>query len=136
MTPSLLQARDLLNQFACNERPAISEEDCTAVKSALRELVSASDFLTLGVCADSCTQGYKALTAYVEALGVGAEALTWKSTIEGPTYIKYNTQTGKHYTSDYPGNARGVLVCCHTYDPELTSDMYGHFPLNLFGEPN
>ena len=132
MTSSPIPAQDLLKQFDCTGTPTIPTEERAAVKTALCEVVTGSDFLTLGVCAERDTAGFEALSAYLDAFGLTAEALPEESAIAGPIYIKYNTQSGKHYTSDYPGNARGVLVCCHQYEPDLTSDMYGHLPLDLF----
>ncbi len=136
MASSLLQSQTLLNRFACNDRPEISPEDSAAIRDALRDVVAAADFLTLGVCADSGTEGYAALANYLAALEIDTAATdtaAQESAISGPIYIKYNTQTAKHYDSDYPGNARGVLVCCHMSEPQLSSDMYGHLPLELFG---
>lgn len=135
MASSLLQSQTLLNRFTCNERPEISPEDCAAIRDALQDVVAAADFLTLGVCADSSAEGYAALANYLSGLKTGAisDSAARESAISGPIYIKYNTQTAKHYGSDYPGNARGVLVCCHMSEPEVMLDMYGHLPLDLFG---
>ena len=130
-TESTSQARVLLEGFASNDRPEIPANDIPAVKAALTEVVVSSDFQTLGICADSSSEGFSALSHYLLAFGLEVPN-TPESEIEGPIYIKYNTQTGKHYTSDYPGNARGVLVCCHRESPELSLDMYGHLPLDLF----
>ncbi|MGK7911201.1 MAG: DUF1824 family protein [Synechococcus sp.] len=137
MAPSLLQSQTLLNRFACNHRPEISPDYYADIKDALREVVAASDFLTCGVCADSSAEGYAALSRYLAALHTSETGILssagQQSEINGPIYIKYNTQTSKYYESNYPGTARGVLVCCHVSEPEMMSDMYGHLPLDLFG---
>ena len=135
MDSSLLKAQELLNQFACNGRPNIPLKDFPSLKAALKDVVVAASFLTLGVCADSASEGHRALNAYLEALGSSPERTqpaNGSPEISGSIYIKYNTQTGKYYSSDYPGNSRGVLVCCHYEDPDLPIDMFGHLPLDLF----
>ena len=118
--------------FACTDRPDIPDGDRPTVKTALANVVAASDFQTLGVCADSAAEGYAALATYLAAFDLEAADLPKTSAIAGPIYIKFNSKTGQHYASDYPGDARGVLVCCHCEYPELNSDMYGHLPLDLF----
>ena len=131
MTASTTCARQLLEQYACNDRPYIPERETPEVIAALTQVVAAADFQTLGVCADNAAEGFSALSCYLLAFGLGVLSLP-ESEVRGPIYIKYNTQTGKYYTSHYPGTSRGVLVCCHCESPELISDVFGHFPLDLF----
>ncbi|MEM9567980.1 MAG: DUF1824 family protein [Cyanobacteria bacterium P01_E01_bin.34] len=134
MTSPIMQARTLLKRFDCTDKPAIPDAEQSAVQAALRTIVAEADFLTLGVCADTYTAGFSALKTYLQALGlVETEASPEDSAIAGPAYIKCNTESGKHYASDYPGPARGVLICCHVYEPAFSSEMYGHLPLDLFG---
>ncbi|MEL7474622.1 MAG: DUF1824 family protein [Cyanobacteria bacterium P01_A01_bin.3] len=132
MTTQIMQDRALLKRFDCSEIPTIPDAERAAVKAALCNVVADADFLTIGICADSYVAGFAALGTYLAAFGLEAATSSEDLEIAGPTYIKYNTESGKYYTSDYPGNARGVLVCCHVYEPEFSSDMYGHLPLELF----
>lgn len=96
-------------------------------------VVAHSDYQILGICADSLSQGHRALMAYAQALAytVDDSALSL-NTPPRSTYIKYNPTSGLLYASDYDGTHRGVLVACQSETTEGINEMYGHLPLDLF----
>lgn len=100
-------------------------------------VVAHSDYQILGICADSLSQGHRALMTYAQALGYTVDDSALPLDQEGAialrsTYIKYNPTSGLLYASDYEGIHRGVLVACQSETTEGINEMYGHLPLNLF----
>ncbi|MDB9313430.1 DUF1824 family protein [Spirulina sp. CS-785/01] len=133
-TPTLTQARQLLDTFSCAEVKTVqSSQEKEQLQNALLLMVKESEAENLGICADNAYQGYTALSHYLTAFGYTIPfKLEEISPVETPVYIKFNTATLSHYLTDYEeGNYRGVLVACQAED-DLVNGVYGHLPLDLF----
>lgn len=129
----ILAIRKRLNRLSClNTAPALSQAEASSIREDLAVFNQLSEYQTLGVCADSLTQGQTAMSAFLQALGVTVNLELPER--EGPVYIKFNTLKNAWYLDDYSGPSRGVLVTFHT-DEEAVADLigtYGPFPLNLY----
>ncbi|MEP0870566.1 DUF1824 family protein [Trichocoleus desertorum AS-A10] len=127
-------AHKILQAFTCIEQGATESLPSNAlVRQALLFVTNLCDYQMVGICADNLTQGLAALKSYLPALGYNADEVTVDS-IEGPTYIKFNSKTGLCYASPYPGSHRGVLVSCQSALSNGINETYGHLPLDLFLE--
>ncbi|MFM7423813.1 MAG: DUF1824 family protein [Elainella sp.] len=127
----IAQACALLRQVNCLSSASPQPETYPALRHALQLVIQASDQQLLGICADSLSQGQRALAAYAAIL---SHAPSLESDLEGPVYIKFNPMTGLCYANPYSGDHRGVLVSCQSADPEDVNEMFGHLPLDLLDE--
>jgi len=127
-------AHKILQAFTCIEQGSPESPPSSAlVRQALLLVTRLSDYQMFGICADTVAQGLAALKSYLPALGYNIDEVTVDS-IEGPTYIKFNSKTGLCYASPYPGSHRGVLVSCQSALSNGINETYGHLPLDLFLE--
>jgi len=128
---TLAEAQELLREFNCLEGKTVkSDSEQALVREALLLVSEHTDYIILGICAETANQGLSALKTYTEALGY--EASLDLTPINDPVYIKFNANTGLCYIDSYTGNHRGVLVSCQSSDEELINEMYGHLPIDLF----
>ncbi|MDB9494801.1 DUF1824 family protein [Spirulina major CS-329] len=134
MSPSLTAARQLLESYSCIEpKLPSSEADRQALQTALRQIVAEAESENFGICADNQKQGYQVLASYLTACGytVPFDVDAIADPAPDPAYIKFSTATLKHYTDQYTGSYRGVLVSCQAEDDQING-TYGHLPLDLF----
>lgn len=127
---TLLEARELLKRFDCNQRDRPAPPDYSLLRQALLLAADHSDYQLLGICADTLTAGIEALHAFTQALGYTVVVPQHKQ--EGAVYLKFNPRNGTCYVDAYTGSHRGVLVSCQSADDAGINEMYGHLPLNLF----
>lgn len=111
----------------------LSEEQRQSVRDALLWLNDMSEYQTLGICANTCTDAETALKGYVAALSQPIQ-VDLPSDQEGAVFLKFNTLKNAWYLDGYSGDSRGVLVTYHTSEPDLedVNGTYGPFPLDLF----
>lgn len=88
----------------------------------------------IGLMAGDVRIGARAMRDYCQALGLPyskpesrVPGVASVASIAGSVYMKYNSQNGICYVSQYYGKDRGVLV-------QLGTEQLGHFPLGLFDE--
>lgn len=127
--------RQQLARFSClQEAPLLTETDASKVRETLLAFNDASDYQTLGVCADDVVTARLAVETYVAALNRSIQLDLEPR--PGPVYLKFNTLNGAWYLDDYPGSSRGVLVSFHASEPAATmiNGTYGPLPLTLFVE--
>ncbi|HEY9848324.1 MAG TPA: DUF1824 family protein [Leptolyngbyaceae cyanobacterium] len=128
------QALKLLQKFSCIEVETIaSASEKSLLQEALQLITSLCDYQNLGICAETVTQGFTILESYLKGLDYQIPFDTSNiPAIEGPVYIKFNTNKQSYYLDSYTGKYRGVLVSCQSSVNESISGTYGHFPLDLF----
>ncbi|NMF83617.1 DUF1824 family protein [Nodosilinea sp. P-1105] len=125
--------RQRLNRFSCLKTPAqLTPAEIDQVKADLQCFNEWSEYQTLGICADSLTEGKTAMESFLAALGVTVNLDLPER--QGPIYLKFNTLKGAWYLDDYSGNSRGVLITFHTTEPDMAElvGTYGPLPLGLF----
>jgi len=125
--------RKQLARFSCLEAPpSLSAAEKADIRAALQSFNEASDYQTLGICADTLATGQAALESYVAALSRPIQLQLDDRT--GPVYLKFNTLKGAWYLDDYTGTSRGVLVSFHASEPavDIVNGTYGPFPFDLF----
>ena len=125
--------RKQLARFSCLETPpSLSATEKADIRAALQSFNEASDYQTLGICADTLATGQAALESYVAALSRPIQLQLDDRT--GPVYLKFNTLKGAWYLDDYTGTSRGVLVSFHASEPavDIVNGTYGPFPFDLF----
>lgn len=133
----LKTAKEILNEYSCLQ-PKTPEtlEEKTRLQQALLLIARDCESENLGICADNASQGFSALSSYLQALGYkiafGPESIP---KLETPVYIKFNTQRMAHWVDTYSGEYRGVLVSCQSEDDAIAG-TYGHLPLDLFARVN
>ncbi len=127
---TLEEAQKILGQFNCTNPNPEWLAGKVVIQAAVLLVARCSDYLILGICADTVAQGSMALKTYAAALGY--EATVDTVSIEGPVYIKFNPQTGLCYVDSRFSKYRGVLVSYQSSDPGGINQMYGHLPLDLF----
>ena len=103
------------------------------LRQAIAWICDQSEAENLGICADDQALAILTLSQYLNALGYGDAIATQEAAVEGPVYLKCNTQSLRFYVDSYEGDYRGVLMACQTED-EALSGTYGYFPLDLFQE--
>ena len=137
-TPSLnnltvASARELLGSFSCEEGTVESASEKALIRQALLLLADYSDYINLGICADTPTDGLSALASYLKALGneITIDSAL-RASVFGSVYIKFNGQNQKYYLDSYTGKYRGVLVSCQSSRDESINGTYGYLPLDLF----
>lgn len=126
-------ALTLLKCYSCLEpRIPADETERDSIRRAIAWICEQSERENLGICADDQAAAETALTQYLQALGYGAAMASPAGTIEGPVYLKCNTQSLRFYVDSYEGTYRGVLIACQIEENEELSGTYGYFPLDLF----
>ncbi|MEG3439414.1 DUF1824 family protein [Pannus brasiliensis CCIBt3594] len=130
---SIEEALKLLKEYGCiTPSIAPSPEQKETLRNAILLVNQGSEYINLGICADSVEEGLKALQQYLLALGYTAKIEPVESpAIEGAIYLKYSTKKQSYYVDSYTGTYRGVLISCQSEDDRLVG-TYGHFPLDLF----
>lgn len=108
-----------------------NEGERIELRQAIAWICDQSEAENLGICADNQDLAILALSRYLNALGYGDATATQEMVVEGPVYLKCNTQSLRFYVDSYDGDYRGVLIACQTED-EILSGTYGYFPLDLF----
>ncbi|MBW4563212.1 MAG: DUF1824 family protein [Mojavia pulchra JT2-VF2] len=125
------EAKKILNKFNCLDiAPILKPSEKVSIRRALILVARMSDYLILGICADTAEEGILAMKTYSQAFGY--EAPNNLPQTEGPVYIKLNGKNGLCYIDSYSGHHRGVLVSCQSYDAGGINEMYGHLPIDLF----
>ncbi|MEM6837425.1 MAG: DUF1824 family protein [Cyanobacteria bacterium P01_C01_bin.120] len=125
--------RKRLGRFSLLEiPPVLTEPEQAEIRAALQAFNEASDYQTLGICAETRAIAQAAMESYVAALSQPIQ-LTLND-LSGPVFLKFNTLEGAWYLDCYSGNSRGVLVSFHASEPEfdLLNGTYGPFPFDLF----
>ncbi|MEM9215500.1 MAG: DUF1824 family protein [Cyanobacteria bacterium P01_F01_bin.150] len=133
-TPSVDAAHKLLISFDCANPRDEDQISTSSLREALLILNRHSDYHILGICAENIAQGFNTFLQYGQALGDGLEEMACPEH-DGPVYIKYNTKTGLFHVDAYIGSHRGVLVSFQSAYEHGVNDLYGHFPLDLFKQP-
>ncbi|NJL88312.1 MAG: DUF1824 family protein [Leptolyngbyaceae cyanobacterium SM1_1_3] len=124
--------KDLARFSRLQVPPVLSEAESAKVRQALDQLNQASDYQTLGICADTLAAAKAAMESYLRALGVEVTlSLPEKSEA---VYLKFNTLKGLWYLDDYGGSSRGVLITYHASELDEVNGTYGPLPLTLFTE--
>lgn len=128
---SYQDAKKILNKFNCVDiAPAIKNSDKPLIRQSLILMTRLSDYLILGICADTAEEGLLAMKTY--SLALGYEPPSNLPMMEGPVYIKLNGKNGLCYIDSYSGHHRGVLISCQSNSQNGINEMYGHLPLDLF----
>ncbi|BAD80418.1 hypothetical protein syc2228_d [Synechococcus elongatus PCC 6301] len=126
-------AEQRLQQYRCQtEDLQLSPEAVQQLRSDLHTLVTAADFLTLGICAETSAIAQAALAEYWAALQQPALEPTDLPAIAEPCFLKANGRSGRLLLDTYEGAYRGVLITVHSDLAAGPSGTYGHFPLDLF----
>ncbi|MBD2091877.1 DUF1824 family protein [Microcoleus sp. FACHB-1515] len=120
-------AQTLLASFDCQNPPDL---DYPTLRDALMQVVNASDYQFLGICADSIDSAKSALATYAKALGYTPTADL--PNLPGAVYVKFNGRSNTCYAEPYSGSSRGVLVSCQSADPTSVNATYGTLPIDLF----
>jgi hypothetical protein len=107
------------------------KKERTELRQAIAWICDQSETENLGICADNQASAELALAQYLQGLGYGDAIATQATAVEGPIYLKCNTQSLRFYVDSYDGHYRGVLIACQTEDDTLAG-TYGYFPLDLF----
>jgi len=93
-----------------------------------------SDWLTIGIMAESDTQAKNALISIKNNYPNLKFTSFEKICAEGNVFLKANQKTGEVYIRSENGLGQGILLTCH-YDEEFKdSSTYGPFPLNFFSQ--
>lgn len=109
-----------------------NDQEREELRRAIVWICDQSEAENLGICAEDQSTAEKTLGEYLRALDYGkAIATEPEKSIEGPVYLKCNTQSLRFYLDGYEGDYRGVLIACQTED-EALAGTYGYFPLDLF----
>lgn len=128
------EAQKILKKFSCTDVVAVeSDSEKALLRDALLAIANLADYLNLGICAYSAEEAFEALENYLKGLEI--EIPLDRSNIpaiEGPIYLKFNTNKQSYYLDSYTGKYRGVLVSCQSSVNDDMSGTYGHLPLDLF----
>lgn len=133
-TLTVQEALKILQMFSCKEtKPIESASEKALLQQALIRIVDLADYINFGICAESVTQAFTALESYLKGLGykIILDAANIPA-IEGPVYLKFNTNKQSFYFDSYTGTYRGVLISCQSSVNDTISGTYGHLPLELF----
>jgi hypothetical protein len=124
----IIAARSILIGYE-NSTPV---PDRSTTRAAILTLLPAINYLMLGICASSWTEGILALKQYSQALNLTELLPTPELT--GAVYIKFNPRLPNCYASAYHGIDRGVLIAAQSEDLTKLNEMFGHLPLDLFSD--
>ncbi|MEM6518200.1 MAG: DUF1824 family protein [Cyanobacteria bacterium P01_C01_bin.70] len=125
--------RKRLGRFSLLDTPpTLTEPERAEIRAALQAFNEASDYQTLGICAETLAIAQAAMESYVTALSQPVQLKL--NDLSGPVFLKFNTLEGAWYLDCYSGNSQGVLVSFHASEPEfdLLNGTYGPFPFDLF----
>ncbi|MBE9174667.1 DUF1824 family protein [Synechocystis salina LEGE 06155] len=101
------------------------------LRRAILWICGQSETENFGICADDQRSAEAALGQYLRALDYDSAIAIEEQTIQGPVYLKCQSQSLRFYVASYEGSYRGVLISCQTED-EALAGTYGYFPLDLF----
>lgn len=127
------EALETLKEYSCTivKDFDISETEKEKLRRAILSIVSVSESMNIGICADNADMGFAALRSYLKAFGYEFNLDRASSNSLAPVYIKFNTERMSDFVDSYSGYYRGVLVSCRGQDETIVG-TYGHFPLDLF----
>lgn len=109
-----------------------NDQEREDLRQAIVWICGQSEAENFGICADDQASAENALGQYLQGLDYGeAIAMEPGKTIEGPVYLKCQSQSLRFYLDSYDGDYRGVLISCQAEDDTLAG-TYGYFPLDLF----
>ncbi len=109
-----------------------NDQEREDLRQAIVWICSQSETENFGICADDQASAENALGQYLQALDYGkAIAMEPGKAIEGPVYLKCQSQSLRFYLDSYDGDYRGVLISCQAEEDALAG-TYGYFPLDLF----
>jgi hypothetical protein len=109
-----------------------NDQEREDLRQAIVWICSQSETENFGICADDQASAENALGQYLQALDYGkAIAIEPGKAIEGPVYLKCQSQSLRFYLDSYDGDYRGVLISCQAKEDALAG-TYGYFPLDLF----
>ncbi|QUS61570.1 DUF1824 family protein [Synechocystis sp. PCC 7339] len=118
-----------------------NDQERNDLRRAIIWICGQSETENFGICADDQHSAEAALGQYLRALDYDSahraadlcEIAMEEQTIQGPVYLKCQSQSLRFYVASYEGSYRGVLISCQTED-EALAGTYGYFPLDLFAD--
>ncbi len=108
-----------------------NDQEREELRRAIVWICDQSEAENLGICADDQATAEKTLKEYLQGLGYPEAHCEAGPSVQGPVYLKCNTQSLRFYLDGYEGDYRGVLIACQTEDESLAG-TYGYFPSDLF----
>ncbi|MBE9202204.1 DUF1824 family protein [Synechocystis salina LEGE 06099] len=110
-----------------------NDQERDDLRRAILWICGQSETENFGICADDQSIAEAALGQYLRALDYDGAIAMEEQTIQGPVYLKCQSQSLRFYVASYEGSYRGVLISCQTED-EALAGTYGYFPLDLFAD--
>ncbi len=98
----------------------------------LNTLVCNSDWLTIGIMADSSKNAISVLRQLEQYYNFKKMININNINPDGPVYLKANQNTGQFYIRLEYGLGQGILLSCQYISENLQSDTVGPLPLDFF----
>ena len=112
--------------------PILDKVQSETLFNEVRNILETTDWLTIGIMANSIKEGINAMTKIENKLLLKRMRYIDIPKSKGPIFLKANQKTGEiHIRIEY-GLGEGILIGCHNIDNSIDTQTIGPFPLNFF----
>ena len=112
--------------------PILNEKQSKILFIEAKQIISATDWLTIGVMALSINEGINSVRDIEEEFNLNKMNCVTLPSANGPVYIKANQKTGEIHARIEYGLGEGILISCHNKDSLIDTETIGPFPLDFF----
>tara|TARA_B100000214_G_C23657394_1_gene485819 strand:+ start:223 stop:624 length:402 start_codon:yes stop_codon:yes gene_type:complete len=112
--------------------PKLNKRQSEILFNELRNTISKSDWITVGVMSPSLKQGINAIRRIEEKFDYNKMKCITLPSSDGPIFLKANQKTGEIHARIEFGLGEGILISCQNYDDSLSTKTLGPFPLDFF----
>ena len=112
--------------------PYLNKFESEVILKQISTRIINSDWITIGIMANSDKDAKKALTSIIEKYNFKFFKSFNEIKSPGNVFLKANQKTGEVYIRSENGLGVGILLTCQYNNIDSHSQTYGPFPLNLF----
>ena len=112
--------------------PILNEKQSKILFTEAKQIISATDWLTIGVMALSINEGINSIRDIEEEFNLNKMNFVDLPSANGPVFIKANQKTGEIHARIEYGLGEGILISCHNNDSHIDTETIGPFPLDFF----
>ena len=112
--------------------PKLNKNESERLFKEVKNIISASDWLTIGVMSPTLKRGISAIRRIEEKFEYDKMTCITLPNSDGPIFLKANQKTGEIHARIEHGLGEGILISCQNFDNSLIAKTIGPFPLDFF----
>ena len=127
-----MKINDLKDLNHLRTAPFLNKIDSVNILSQIDKKILESDWITIGIMANSDKEAKEALKSLVKKYKYDVFKDFNQVSAPGSVFLKANQRSGEIYIRTENGLGEGILLTCQYDDLSIYSKTYGPFPLKLF----